>query len=87
MQIATPNDKVDSPHSFAGVDASEADVVNGTTKEFDAEVGEGVNISDEDAKEVSPLDKFLPPTPEEKCSDELQVSVSPSFEMFVLSSY
>lgn len=76
VRITTPNDKVDSPHSFAGVDALEADVVNGTTKESDAEVGEGVNISDEDAKEVNPLDKFLPPPPEEKCSDELQEKIN-----------
>jgi len=75
---------VDSPQSVAGLDASQADVVNGTMKESEAEVVEGVNISDKDAKEFDPLDKFLPPPPEEKCSDELQVSTSPSFEMFLI---
>uniref|UniRef100_A0A7C9F021 SAP30-binding protein n=1 Tax=Opuntia streptacantha TaxID=393608 RepID=A0A7C9F021_OPUST len=76
VQITTPKNPVDSPQSVAGLDASQADVVNGTMKESEAEVVEGVNISDKDAKEFDPLDKFLPPPPEEKCSDELQEKIN-----------
>lgn len=29
---------------------------------------------EEEKKDIDPLDKFLPPPPKEKCSEELQVS-------------
>lgn len=76
VQIVTLNNQVDSPQSFAQVDASQADVANGTTKEFVGEAGEGVGLSEEDSTAVDPLDKFLPPPPAERCSDELQEKIN-----------
>lgn len=46
---------------------------NATESEAE-DVKEDGNISLELPKEVDPIDKFLPPPPKEKCSDELQVS-------------
>lgn len=39
------------------------------------EIDEDVKVSEEESKDIDPLDKFLPPPPKEKCSDELQVSL------------
>lgn len=76
VQTMTPNNQVDSPQLFAPTGVSQDDVVNGTTNVSDAEGMEGVNISDENAKDVDPLDKFLPPPPVEKCPDELQEKIN-----------
>lgn len=67
----TPNNQIDSPQLLAQADVSQHD--HGATKESEGENGEGVNLSGENGIDVDPLQKFLPPSPEEKCSDELQV--------------
>ncbi|XP_074302815.1 uncharacterized protein LOC141635566 [Silene latifolia] len=36
---------------------------------------DGVDVSDEDRKDIDPLDAFLPPPPQEKCLDELQEKI------------
>lgn len=42
-----------------------------------AEAEDAANITNEDDhKEMDPLDKFLPPPPTTKCSDELQEKIS-----------
>lgn len=67
--MATP------PQASEQLDSKQSDGMKFNATESEAEdVKEDVNISLELPKEVDPLDKFLPPPPKEKCSDELQVS-------------
>ncbi|XP_074278816.1 uncharacterized protein LOC141602427 [Silene latifolia] len=42
-------------------------------RDSDTQVGDGVDV---DSKDIDPLDKFLPPPPQEKCSDELQEKIN-----------
>lgn len=65
--VQAPSHQVTSP-SF---DQSQSDAMNYVVRESEgAQVEEAVM---EEGKEVDPLDKFLPPPPKAKCSEELQV--------------
>jgi hypothetical protein len=66
-QALTPSHQVTSPPSF---DTSQSDAMNCMRELEGAQVEEAVM---EEGKEVDPLDKFLPPPPKAKCSEELQV--------------
>lgn len=72
VQTMTPNNQVDSPQLSTQLDASQID--HSAEKELEAEVGIGANLSGEDRIDSDPVQNFLPSPPEEKCSDELQVS-------------
>lgn len=65
-----------TPSNQANIQFSEplkSDTVNNDAviRSDDAEIGEADH---DDEKSVDPLDKFLPPPPKAKCSEELQVS-------------
>ncbi|KAH9604368.1 hypothetical protein KSS87_005092 [Heliosperma pusillum] len=76
LQSMTPKDAVNSPQLSAQADVPGLDMVNNAVKDSDNEVRDGVDVSDEDSKNIDPLDKFLPPPPQEKCSDELQEKIN-----------
>ncbi|XP_074308033.1 uncharacterized protein LOC141642932 isoform X2 [Silene latifolia] len=76
VQSMTPKDVVNSPQLSAQADVPRLDMVNNAVKDSDTEVRDGVDVSDEDSKDIDPLDKFLPPPPQEKCSDELQEKIN-----------
>lgn len=66
-----------TPQSSEQLDPSQSDVITNAITEADAaEADEGLKMAEEAAKDVDPLDKFLPPPTKAKCSDELQVSSS-----------
>lgn len=68
--VQAPSHQVTSP-SF---DQSQSDAMNYVVRESEgAQVEEAVM---EEGKEVDPLDKFLPPPPKAKCSEELQRKIN-----------
>ncbi|GMY37513.1 SAP30-binding protein [Fagus crenata] len=69
-QALTPSHQVTSPPSF---DTSQSDAMNCMRELEGAQVEEAVM---EEGKEVDPLDKFLPPPPKAKCSEELQRKIN-----------
>ncbi|XP_021766128.1 uncharacterized protein LOC110730611 [Chenopodium quinoa] len=74
VQIMTSNNPVDFPQLSAHVDVLQLD--HSVTKESEAMVGEGVNLTGEDGIGSDPLQKFLRPPPEDVCSDELQEKIN-----------
>ncbi|KAK9696849.1 hypothetical protein RND81_08G001100 [Saponaria officinalis] len=71
VQSATPNNVINSPQMSDQADVPQPDMIN-----IDIEVRESVEVLEEDGEDVDPLDKFLPPPPQEKCSDELQEKIN-----------
>ncbi|KAK1426073.1 hypothetical protein QVD17_14741 [Tagetes erecta] len=71
----TPNTQSTPPQSY---DQSQSDALINKGNETECAEAEGaVNITTEDDhKEMDPLDKFLPPPPATKCSDELQEKIT-----------
>lgn len=68
--VNIPSNQAIPPQQFG---PSQVDAVNHTVNESEcAEPVEAVMVSLEDTKDIDPLDKFLPPPPKEKCSEELQ---------------
>lgn len=65
VQVLTPNNQANTPHF------SETLNNDPVIRLDDAELGEADQV---EQKSVDPLDKFLPPAPKAKCSEELQVS-------------
>lgn len=65
------------PQASEQLDSKQSDEMKFNATESEAEdVKEDGNISLELPKEVDPIDKFLPPPPKEKCSDELQEKIN-----------
>nr|XP_043612155.1 kinesin-related protein 4 [Erigeron canadensis]XP_043612156.1 kinesin-related protein 4 [Erigeron canadensis]XP_043612157.1 kinesin-related protein 4 [Erigeron canadensis] len=72
VQVLTPSTQL-SPQSSEHVDQSQSEAMK--YKENEPEPEEVANISEDGMKEMDPLDKFLPPPPNTKCSDELQEKI------------
>lgn len=71
VQVLTPGDQR-TPQSTEHFEQSQPDPMSYSFTDSDAvEVQEAVEVTEEEA---DPLDKFLPPPPNAKCSEELQVS-------------
>ena len=68
VQTVTPNNQMDSPQNMQ-IYVPEHNAM----KETETDGIEGVNSSGKEDLDLDPVHKFLPPPPEEKCSDELQV--------------
>lgn len=70
VQVLTPNNQANTPQ-FS--EALQSDTLNNDAviRPNDAELEEA---DQDEHKSVDPLDKFLPPPPKAKCSEELQVS-------------
>ncbi|KAA8515089.1 hypothetical protein F0562_018124 [Nyssa sinensis] len=73
VQVLTPNAQTTPPQSSEQLDPSLSDAIDYAVNQTEsAEVEEAVGMSVEVPKDVDPLDRFLPPPPKAKCSDELQ---------------
>lgn len=68
VQVLTASGET-TPQLF---DPSHSDMMNDTVQH--SEGGDATGAVSEEQKDVDPLDKFLPPPPKAKCSEELQVS-------------
>ncbi|XP_045790097.1 uncharacterized protein LOC123884881 isoform X1 [Trifolium pratense] len=77
VQVLTPNNQANTPQ-FSETLKSDALYNDDMIRPDDAEV-EGEADHDED-KPVDPLDKFLPPPPKVKCSEELQRKINKFLE-------
>lgn len=70
VQVLSPDNQANTPQfseTFKSDTLNNDDVI----RPDDAEIGEADH---DEHKSVDPLDKFLPPPPKVKCSEELQVS-------------
>lgn len=75
VRVLTPSTQATS-QSSGQLDTLQAVAMNFTVRESEAaEVVDSLKIAEEASKDVDPLDHFLPSPPQERCSDELQVSV------------
>ncbi|KAB1213022.1 SAP30-binding protein [Morella rubra] len=74
VQASTPSNQMTLPSS----DPSQYDAMNHAVCESEGEHVEEAGRERE--KEVNPLDKFLPPPPKEKCSEELQRKINKFLE-------
>nr|GEX29535.1 HCNGP-like protein [Tanacetum cinerariifolium] len=75
VQLLTPNMQ-STPQSSEHADQSQSDAMNYKGNESEsAAPEEAVNIAEDGEKEMDPLDKFLPPPPMTKCTDELQEKI------------
>ncbi|KAM7500687.1 hypothetical protein LguiA_025101 [Lonicera macranthoides] len=73
VHILTPSTQATPPQSSEQYNTSQSDAMNYAVNETESvEIDEDVKVSEEESKDIDPLDKFLPPPPKEKCSDELQ---------------
>lgn len=68
----TPSTQAVTPQ-LSELDASDSHLISSTVNESQS-VEVSVTVSVEVAEDIDPLDRFLPPPPTAKCSDELQVS-------------
>lgn len=68
-QTVTPSDQAVTPQ----LSELDSQLINGAVNESES-TEDAVTVSVEGAEDVDPLDKFLPPPPTARCSDELQVS-------------
>lgn len=77
VQVLTPSTQETPPQSSEQLDTSQAETLNHAVSEPEAaDVDDDVKISLESSKDVDPLDKFLPPPPKAKCSEELQEKIN-----------
>ena len=79
VQVLTPSNQATPQLS----DPSQSDKVNYAVS--DSEAGDAAIGTTEEEKDIDPLNKFLPPPPKAKCSEELQVSSSNRF--YIICSY
>lgn len=80
MEKASPALQVRTPSAQTPPQSAEPTEQLDDTMDFAVNEGHGVAeesvmVPAEEQKELDLLEKFLPPPPKEKCSDELQVSV------------
>ncbi|XP_042011023.1 uncharacterized protein LOC121759492 isoform X2 [Salvia splendens] len=75
-RLPTPSTQAATPQSLEP-DQPETNAMDYATNESEAAGTEdAVMVSVEDQKNIDPLDKFLPPPPKSKCSEELQEKIS-----------
>ncbi|KAL0398452.1 UNVERIFIED_CONTAM: SAP30-binding protein [Sesamum radiatum] len=75
VRLPTPNTQATSPRSLEPNDQPELEAMNAKNESELTEIEDAVMVSIEEQKDVDPLDKFLPPPPKGKCSDELQEKI------------
>ncbi|KZV51085.1 hypothetical protein F511_01877 [Dorcoceras hygrometricum] len=72
----TPTTQATTPQLLDSIDQPESDTMNCEINASEsAETGDTVMVSAEEQRDMDPLDKFLPPPPKEKCSEELQEKI------------
>ncbi|KAK4399246.1 SAP30-binding protein [Sesamum angolense] len=75
VRFPTPSTQATSPRSLEPNDQPELEAMNAKNESELTEIEDAVMVSIEEQKDVDPLDKFLPPPPKGKCSDELQEKI------------
>ncbi|XP_051129048.1 uncharacterized protein LOC127249969 isoform X2 [Andrographis paniculata] len=76
VRMPTPSTQATTPQSLEQIDQSELHATYHSEKEPEyAESEDIVMVTVEEQKDVDPLDKFLPPPPKAKCSEELQEKI------------
>ncbi|KAI8525707.1 hypothetical protein RHMOL_Rhmol13G0250300 [Rhododendron molle] len=75
----TPSTQAVTPQ-LSELDASDSHLINSTVNESRS-VEVSVTVSVEVAEDIDPLDRFLPPPPTAKCSDELQRRIEKFLEV------
>ncbi|XP_058199770.1 uncharacterized protein LOC131314876 isoform X1 [Rhododendron vialii] len=75
----TPSTQAVTPQ-LSELDASDSHLINSTVNESQS-VEVSVTVSVEVVEDVDPLDRFLPPPPTAKCSDELQRRIEKFLEV------
>ncbi|KAL5575214.1 hypothetical protein UlMin_016913 [Ulmus minor] len=75
VQVLTPSNQATPQLS----DTSQSDKVNPAV--HDSEFGDAAEAVIEDQKDFHPLDRFLPPPPKDKCSEELQGKIYKFLEL------
>uniref|UniRef100_A0A5B7AXU5 SAP30-binding protein n=1 Tax=Davidia involucrata TaxID=16924 RepID=A0A5B7AXU5_DAVIN len=73
VQVLTPNTQATPPQSSEQLDPSQFDAMDYSINQ--TESAEAEEISVEVPQDVDPSDRFLPPPPKAKCSDELQEKI------------
>ncbi|CAL5362877.1 unnamed protein product [Camellia sinensis] len=75
--VVTPSSQATTPQLSEQLDTSESHPMNYAVNESETTViEETVTVSVEFPKDVDSLDRFLPPPPKAKCSDELQEKIN-----------
>ncbi|PIN18816.1 hypothetical protein CDL12_08512 [Handroanthus impetiginosus] len=75
-RLLTPSTQATPPQSLEPIDQPESVAMEYTVNESEpAGTEDVVMVSVEEKKDVDPLDKFLPPPPKAKCSEELQEKI------------
>ncbi|XP_073312309.1 uncharacterized protein [Primulina huaijiensis] len=75
-RLATSNTQTATPQLLVAIDQPESDSMNCAINASEsAETEDAVKVSTEEQRDMDPLDKFLPPPPKEKCSEELQEKI------------
>ncbi|XP_075488801.1 uncharacterized protein LOC142527763 isoform X2 [Primulina tabacum] len=75
-RLATSNTQTATPQLLDAIDQPESDSMNCAINASEsAETEDAVKVSTEEQRDMDPLDKFLPPPPKEKCSEELQEKI------------
>ncbi|GER24512.1 transcriptional regulator family protein [Striga asiatica] len=86
-RLTTPSTQATPPQLLEPSDQPESDGMSCAVKESESGgIEDAVNVSVEDKKDVDPLDKFLPPPPKVKCSEELQNNGKLRIEMVMQST-
>lgn len=74
--MPTPSTRAATPQLIESADQPNLDALDyAVNKSESTGTEDAVLDSGAELKDVDPLDKFLPPPPKAKCSDELQVSI------------
>ncbi|KAK6932692.1 SAP30-binding protein, partial [Dillenia turbinata] len=77
VQVLTPNAQASSPQSAELLESLQSDMPNHAAVETEAvDIEVMTVVSEGQQKDVDPLDKFLPPPPKSRCSDELQEKIN-----------
>ncbi|KAK6917702.1 SAP30-binding protein [Dillenia turbinata] len=77
VQVLTPNAQATSPQSAELPESLQSDMPNHAAAETEVvDIEVIAAVSEEEQKGVDPLDKFLPPPPTSRCSDELQEKIN-----------
>ncbi|KAG8385420.1 hypothetical protein BUALT_Bualt03G0043500 [Buddleja alternifolia] len=75
-RVPTPSTQATTPQTSEPTDQPESDAMNYAVNELEsAETEDAAMVSVEEQKDTDPLDKFLPPPPKAKCSEELQEKI------------
>lgn len=83
VQVLTPSNQADTPQ-FSEPLKSDTMNNDAVIKSDDAELGKA---DQNEQRCIDPLDKFLPPPPKDKCTEELQVSFVKMVQLLLIVDF